>query len=73
MRFINVREFLRDFRKEIKNLPFVITRYGKPTAVVIPWEDWNKAGKESEIKFEDLEFEEGIDLTLLLQQRSFIM
>jgi len=46
MRFINVREFLRDFRKEIKNLPFVITRYGKPTAVVIPWEDWNKASKE---------------------------
>ena len=42
IRFITVRNFLRDFRKEIEDMPFVVTRYGKPAAVVISWEHYEE-------------------------------
>ena len=36
MKFTNVRNFLRDPKKYFNDLPVMITRYGKPIAIVIP-------------------------------------
>ena len=36
MRFINIRNFIRDFKEELEDLPLVVTRYGKPICTVIP-------------------------------------
>ena len=35
MRQINIRQFLRNMKEELLNLPVTITRYGKAVAVVI--------------------------------------
>ena len=36
MRFINIKQFRNNYKKELENLPVVVTKYGKPVAVVIP-------------------------------------
>ena len=40
MRQINIRQFLRNMREELLDLPITITRFKKPIATVIPpWVD----------------------------------
>lgn|GEM_PF-4496340 len=34
MRFINIRQLLRSFNKEVKDLPFTVTRLGQPLVLV---------------------------------------
>lgn len=34
MRYLNVRQFIRNHKEEVLDLPFTVTRYGKPVFVV---------------------------------------
>ena len=38
MRFINIRDFLRNMKDEVEDLPVTVTKYGQPVFTVVPFD-----------------------------------
>ena len=54
MRFINVRQLLRNVNEEVKDLPFVVTRYGRPIFIAIPPKGAGVTDNDRAVSLEDV-------------------